>query len=139
MAAPDLHFMRAVWRDKWLFLTAFLLLVAARLALSIIGYKRIPKFRSSIKADPSAALSMRIGWAIDFSSKAVPGATCLVQAVAGQWLLLLRGYRTEIRIGVKKGVTQKLEAHAWLVSGQTVIVGGTDDSLRDYSSLMTLG
>lgn len=41
-------------------------------------------------------------------------ATCLVQALAGQFLLRRKGWASQIHIGARHGSEGSLEAHAWL-------------------------
>lgn len=54
----------------------------------------------------------------------VPWRTsCLVQAVAGCLLLRRRGIAATIRLGVKKD-NGALAAHAWLMVGGQVVLGG---------------
>ncbi|MFZ5475953.1 MAG: lasso peptide biosynthesis B2 protein [Myxococcota bacterium] len=53
----------------------------------------------------------------------VPGATCLVQAVATQELLARRGHAAEIRLGVTRD-GGALRAHAWVEAAGVVLVGG---------------
>lgn len=52
----------------------------------------------------------------------LPG-TCLVRALALQRLLAEHGHLSELRIGVAKGAGGLL-AHAWLVDGSEVLIGG---------------
>jgi Transglutaminase-like superfamily len=76
----------------------------------------------------------RVGWAVTRASRWVPSATCLVQALAGQVLLRRRGHLASVRIGVargervggqrRRGETTPVRAHAWLESGDIVVVGG---------------
>lgn len=50
--------------------------------------------------------------------------SCLVQAIGGSLLLARRGIGgTVIRFGVRKN-DGKLEAHAWLLLGETILLGG---------------
>ena len=65
-------------------------------------------------------------------SRFVPGALCLAQAVSAQRILARFGFQTIMRIGVKSEATGELEAHAWLVCDDRVILGGNDSQLRDY-------
>lgn len=50
-------------------------------------------------------------------------STCLVRAVAGALLLRRRGVASQIRFGVRKE-NDKLTAHAWLMVGDTTVLGG---------------
>lgn len=67
----------------------------------------------------------------------VPWRTsCLVQAVAGCLLLRRRGIAATIRLGVKKdgGV---LSAHAWLMVGGQVVLGG--QAAEGFKALADIG
>lgn len=61
--------------------------------------------------------------------------TCLVRAIAGALLLRRRGIATTIRLGVNRG-DNGLAAHAWLLVGDTIVLGGTISS--DYQPLADL-
>lgn len=51
-------------------------------------------------------------------------ADCLVQALAGQRMLLRRGLATSIVVGTAKQADGTFEAHAWLLHGDIVVLGG---------------
>ena len=51
-------------------------------------------------------------------------ADCLVQAIAAQRWLGRNGISTNLYIGVQKATPAEFEAHAWLMSGDTVVTGG---------------
>ncbi|WP_051341213.1 lasso peptide biosynthesis B2 protein [Azospirillum halopraeferens] len=64
-------------------------------------------------------------------------STCLVRAVAGALLLARRGIRgARIRFGVRKE-QGRLEAHAWLLLGTEVLLGG--EGAGAYTPLADLG
>lgn len=64
-----------------------------------------------------------VAWAVSRVSRAVPGATCLTQALAAQLLLSRRGYASRLRIGVARAPGDGLRAHAWLESDGLVVLG----------------
>lgn len=66
-----------------------------------------------------------VAWAVHRVSRAVPGATCLTQALAAQLLLSRRGYPSRLRIGVAHAPGDGLRAHAWLESDGLVVLGGS--------------
>lgn len=74
-----------------------------------------------------------ISWAVDCVSRAVPGATCLTQALAAQILLSRRGHASRLRIGVARGPGGGLLAHAWLETNGVVVLGGSN--LESYTPL----
>ena len=47
-------------------------------------------------------MANRIAWLAKHASNFVPGATCLVQALAGKVVFGLHGYEPTLVIGVKK-------------------------------------
>ena len=54
---------------------------------------------------------------------------------AAMWLEKL-GYSYELKIGVRKGHDQTLEAHAWLKSGDAIVTGNLPD-LETYAHIPT--
>lgn len=125
----------AYWREKWLLGASCALLWQARLALSLRGFGNPRTNCLPISAGPVApiALGRRVAWAIGRAARLTPGATCLVQAMAGRKLLALKGFTSCIRIGVRgSGTGAGFEAHAWLISGDLVVLGGSVTELSDY-------
>jgi hypothetical protein len=62
--------------------------------------------------------------------------TCLVRAIAGSLLLRRRGIASTIRFGVNRA-DGGLTAHAWLLVGDTIILGG--DVASGFRPLADLG
>ena len=52
-----------------------------------------------------------------------PKNPCLTQAIVVQRLLRKKGYASDLRIGVRKGHGQPLEAHAWVEYRGAVVIG----------------
>lgn len=74
---------------------------------------------------------------IETASGFVPGATCLVKALAARVLLARHGYRTECRLGVARhSKTDKIYAHAWLEYQGAVVMGG---EVSQYQALPLWG
>jgi Transglutaminase-like superfamily len=59
-------------------------------------------------------MALRLPWRAD----------CLVQALAGQAMLLRRGIASTIAVGTARHPDGRFEAHAWLVCENDVILGG---------------
>lgn len=57
---------------------------------------------------------------------------CLVQSIAGRWMLHRRGIPSSLHFGVKKDKQQKLSAHAWLTVGDFEVVPANEN----YRELM---
>ena len=60
-------------------------------------------------------------------SRVIPGATCLVQALAGRRLLAVRGHEVKLRLGVQKSPRGEFRAHAWLERAGGVVLGKLSD------------
>jgi hypothetical protein len=73
---------------------------------------------------PSASAA-RIAQDIARVARVVPRATCLVQALAGQWLIVRAGAPVALQYGVTFG-ERGIEAHAWLESDDRVILGAEE-------------
>jgi hypothetical protein len=53
--------------------------------------------------------------------------TCLVQAMAGQWMLRRRGLPGKLYLGLARDLESgELLAHAWLRTGEKVLTDGAD-------------
>jgi hypothetical protein len=119
------------------------LVIAIRLALLTIGFKRIrrivervstPRVVSPKNSSEIASIIAEISRTVCTSSRWVPGATCLTRALAAQAMLRYEGLQSAIRIGVgPASAAQRFRAHAWLVCAGTVVVGG--DVMADFIPL----
>lgn len=69
-------------------------------------------------------------WAVERASRYLPGATCLVRALAARELLARSGLCAELRIGVAHDERGRFEAHAWLEYEGGVVLGSPDDATR---------
>lgn len=127
----------ATWRylaASWVFLIVF------RIALRLAPYRMVkhvlPAARTAQAPDWVIA---RTRWAVAKAAHASFGATCLPQALAAQVLLALQGYAGTVRIGVRRGSSGQIQAHAWVLSGERIVVGDDDEALEGFSHLTDLG
>lgn len=67
-----------------------------------------------------------IAWAVTVSSRYIPRATCLVRGLATQVLLAHEGIHSDLCIGVAKDDPSSFEAHAWVETDGTVVMGGPE-------------
>lgn len=128
-------------RLRWLG-SALVCVVLVRLGLTVIRYKRLAKLLPAKgSASPPLSVQRWCRWAVTRTSRVVPKASCLTQALAGLWLLRLMGFEASVVIGVAAGEmgSAAVRAHAWLESGPDVILGGDDESLSDFQRLTVLG
>jgi hypothetical protein len=80
---------------------------------------------ADVPASSSGELVARVRTAIGRTHSRVPWrADCLVQAVAAKRWLRRLGIETRLLVGVPARMDSGFEAHAWLLHGQEVVVGG---------------
>jgi transglutaminase superfamily protein len=132
-------------KERRLLLTAFLVVLATRLALVILPSRVIirvvarissarrggratglfpnplstPRGRSTDKGRDARLIT----WAVERVSLRIPGATCLTQALSAHILLLKHGYPSQLCLGVARSDKGDFRAHAWLESEGRVVIG----------------
>jgi hypothetical protein len=119
-------FVRLPVADKFLLLKAWLLLATATARLRILPYRQNRDWiegRNAVGLPASDDAAQRVTWAVTAASRYVPYGKCLPQAVAARKLLRGMGYRSQLRIGVRKPTESEFEAHAWLECDGRVWVG----------------
>lgn len=135
--------MKAVWRFWQLPASDRRLLRQAALALLSAGararFQPRSMFRTLQNQAPAVSTSAevhdpaRIVWAVRTASRYLPGTrTCLIQALAAGTLLWRNGHDARVHIGVTSTETP-FRAHAWVVLGDRVILGG--EGLDQFSPL----
>jgi len=137
---PLVKFLRLATADKVLLSLSFLTVTAVRIGLSLISFRVLSRYleRKVVSTSVDIDEARRIVWAVETSSRVVPGATCLVRAFAAQNLLARAGYQSQIRVGVADS-SGKFTAHAWLTCDGRVVMGGSAQELRRYTVLVDLG
>jgi hypothetical protein len=83
---------------------------------------------------PGAPAPSRIGYLVAAAANRIPGTTCLPRALATQVLLCRNGHRAELHIGINRTGSERLQAHAWVETGGSVVIGGSD--LTDYRPIL---
>jgi hypothetical protein len=119
--------------DQILVARTLLLVVLIRVAISVFGL-RISRRLLAVKAprrerDASRAAEWirRVSWSVHGVGRRVPGANCLVQALAADRLLKAQGCDCCIQFGVARRDGGGIDAHSWVEHGGCVVVGGTSD------------
>jgi hypothetical protein len=127
--------------ERWLLIRAWLLLGMIRLGLWLLPFRTVQALLSrkvvrSFRSDRAARCSMeQIGWAVAVASVYVPFASCLSQALTAEVLLRRRGYAAVVRIGVAHTPERRLEAHAWVECAGQIVIGGSAETLAQYTLL----
>lgn len=132
-------------KERRLLLTAFLVVLATRLGLTILPSRVIIRVVARISSarrgagvtglfpKPPAAPrgesadksvdARRIAWAVERVSLRVPGATCLTQALSAHILLWRYGHTSNLCLGVARNDKGVFRAHAWLESQGRIVIG----------------
>jgi hypothetical protein len=119
-------FVRLPTAEKLLLMKAWWLLVTATARLRVLSHQWN---RTWIEAADNAGstapddAAQHVSWAVAVVSRYVPLGRCLPQAIAAQKLLRGMGYRSTVRIGVRKPTESEFEAHAWLECDGRIWVG----------------
>ena len=135
--------MRFAWSDRRLLLETAFLVCAVRLGLWLLPFRTLASLlRRLVPAtrrpkDQSQDFIERASQAVRMTSRLVPKATCLTQALATQVLVSRHGYQACLHIGVAKDGEERLEAHAWVVSDGRVVIGECED-LSHFTALPPL-
>lgn len=125
--------------SEMLFLMRCLLVVAAvRLGLTLFSYNRVRAMVTRLDARRSASIAelRRVAWGVAAAARLVPRASCLTQALSGQYILARQGSASKIRIGIERGTGAQMKAHAWLISGNHIVLGG---SIGNFAHLVDHG
>jgi hypothetical protein len=122
--------------DRRLLMQAWLVVWLVRLGLWLLPFQRLHRLLAPIGrapgsgSAPSQALIGKVVWAVKVSSRYVPAASCLTQALAARRLLAHHGYVTELQIGVARDHCGSFQAHAWLEYEGQVLIGELKDLAR---------
>ncbi|MFK0687003.1 lasso peptide biosynthesis B2 protein [Mesorhizobium sp. IMUNJ 23033] len=125
--------------SEMLFLAHCLLVVAAvRLGLTLFSYNRLRRMVTQLDAPHEAGIGdlRRVAWGVAAAARLVPYASCLTQAISGQYILARQGNASKIRIGIERDTGTQLKAHAWLISGNHIVLGG---SINGFAHLVDHG
>jgi hypothetical protein len=112
------------------FLARCLLVVAAvRLGLTLFSYNHVRHVVTRLDARQAASVAdlRRVAWGVAAAARLVPYASCLTQALSGQYILARQGNASKIRIGIERDTGTQMKAHAWLMSGNHIVLGGAID------------
>jgi hypothetical protein len=119
-------------REKILLLEAAVSLAAARLAISILPFRYLAAWLGEVGGEsplvtPAAQeqKAQQLGWAVESMANYTPwNITCLVQALAADWMLRRRGLAGTLYLGVAKDCPEPFTAHAWCRYGGRLLTGG---------------
>jgi hypothetical protein len=122
--------------QRMLLIRALLLVTVVRLALWLLPFRLVYQLLERVGGQVGqqyptrSQLEAQHVWAVAAVSRYVPGATCLTQALSLRALLARAGVQSELRIGVAKNSHNQLEAHAWVVREERILIGALPDMAR---------
>jgi hypothetical protein len=122
------RFMQLSWLEQCLLIRAAWWLGILTLGLRIVPLSTLQHLLLKLATRRMKTVpAPLITWAIQVAGRFVPEAACLPQALAAQYLFVKSGYPAELQIGVARSADGKLEAHAWVISGGSVVIGDLCD------------
>ena len=134
---PISRFLRLSATERRLLVQSALLLWAIRAGLALLPLQRVLRILARLSHETGHASISTITWAVDAATRHLSPSTCLTRALATQVLLVRNGHPASLHIGVAKEAGGKLEAHAWVESGGTIVLGELDELSR-YTTLPPL-
>jgi hypothetical protein len=125
-------------RELGMLVEAFLALTVSRAALWCLPYRTIRRWAETERARGAASRERAelVGRAIARAARRTPWrSTCLVQALAAQWMLARRRSEARLRFGVARADGSEIEAHAWVESAGVLVTGGPSSHVARYAVL----
>ncbi len=127
-----IRFFRKPLAEQLIFSEAVFWLALTRMATLILPFKWVARFLGTHMAESDrlhpadrTRKARRVASCIRAMSRHLPwDCKCLVQAISGKMMLDRRNISNTLYLGVSKGQEDGLIAHAWLRSGETIILGG---------------
>ena len=136
-----INLIRRPFSEQRLLLKAVFLLWAVKWGVRFFPFRlvyRVIENRGKDHEKPLLPLD-QILTALETAGRHVPGATCLVRALAGRLLLSQYGHRTEIHLGISKEIEKmQMVAHAWLEHQGKVLIGGDIAGYQAFPIIKTL-
>jgi hypothetical protein len=121
--------------ERRLVVKAWFAVAAVRILLWVVPYRVIERWLLTPPATTRGVPPADVAVSVTRAATLVPFATCLVQAIAGGWLIGREGGTSVIRFGVAKDSdTSAFKAHAWLEHEGRILIGG--GTAGEYSTLV---
>jgi hypothetical protein len=130
------RFLRLRSTDRALLIRSLVMLCAIRMSLWLLPHCLLRRVLMTMARRPipprgAQARPDRIVWAVIAASRYIPAtASCLPRALAAQVLLARSGHAAQLRLGVALGAHGAFAAHAWVKSGERILVGAPADPSR---------
>jgi hypothetical protein len=138
-----MRFLRLPVRDLIAFLRAAVMVTVVRSALAVLPFRTVLRIadrwarRPNRTRGPEAERDRMLRAVEAAARRLLPAGPCLSQAIVADVLLRRRGFDSHLRIGVARGESGVLKAHAWVESDGEVVIGG-EESPIDYTAFPNL-
>lgn len=133
------RFGRLIRRHHLLLLKTWFVLAVIRVTLTLRSYRPVVNHIASVSPHGTRSIPLPLlAWAVERMARFVPHASCLTQALALRYLAAREGEPCSIRIGVKNREGAAFEAHAWVMAGGDVIIGGKKERVEEFTPLIDL-
>jgi hypothetical protein len=107
------------------FFRAALSMAPARTIIGRLTRGRCDETAHGDVASQQLLIARRVRWAVSAAVRRSPVEfVCFPQALAGYTMLRRRGVASTLMYGVARSEQEELLAHAWLMMGETVVLGG---------------
>jgi Transglutaminase-like superfamily len=117
--------------QRRLLASSWLVVALTRFGLWLLPFRTVRSLLAAWARRPVSRLgstNAEIAWAVVTAGRYVPRATCLVESMAAQSLMVRHGHPATVRIGVAKEGPDDLAGHAWVEDEQGVVFGHFDPS-----------
>lgn len=133
--APSRSLSRSAWLRREMRCLAALLVM--RIGLSAWGYAALSaRMPAAAETSPEAHFYARqLARRIERLARFVPGASCLTQALALQYLLARAGHASALHVGVRRDDAGAFAAHAWVSCNGRIVIGAATTRLADFTPL----
>ena len=136
------QFMDLTPSDRRLLIATGAVVLGVRMMLWLLSARRVAAMtfgqeNLSTKCSDDTASAQRLAWAVRTTSRRIPAASCLTQALSLQLLLRHYGVASSLKIGVARAAQgEGYVAHAWVEAGPRVLIGAGE--LERYAFLSDL-
>ena len=124
---------RFTWQERCILMETFFFLGFSRFLVIMLPFKKVAPHLGVINGSQSKNLSeaelvvvQQITRWVRFTARHTPfTSNCFNKALAVHFMLRRRGLSSTLYLGVARD-GEKMEAHAWLRSGDQIVTGGTE-------------
>ncbi len=128
------RFAQLTMAERLILIRVLVVVGVARATLWVLPIEAARKLVARATTGTAGYSINQLLWAVKVTSRYLPGATCLTQALAAQALLTRSGYPSQVEIGVAKDESRRFQAHAWVVCQGEIVLGG--QQIEQYNPLM---